>query len=263
MSKSNISNAEIICDTLKMYHKFDSIGLTNIGGADRVEKPDDMNDFIVNLERLGYGKSMTWLRQGQLNTHSSGQLSLAYSFLQNLKNEYGVSDDLVNPQERVVFINHSSKDKVLAYEIKKFIDDITGEKKLIIFCSSDNESIPLNEKNYHALINKKLINTSLGISILSKTYVDSIYSLMELGYLYFDENTKLSALTLDSHIDTSSLLGPLSTMQIVELSSDINRYLNSLIDDLIDIFKVDIKNTRHDIVNNYVESIDNILNNRA
>lgn len=81
--KTSKDEKQLVKESLAMYKVFKDEGLTNISAGTRLSKPDNMDDFIVNLERLGYDEPITWLRQGELSRHASGELSKAYSFLQS------------------------------------------------------------------------------------------------------------------------------------------------------------------------------------
>jgi hypothetical protein len=80
-----------------------------------------------------------------------------------------------------IFISHASADKELATALVSFIKEAVGVPEKSIFCSSvDGHGIPLGT-DFNKYMKKKIKNPKLVILLITETYLESHFCLMELG----------------------------------------------------------------------------------
>lgn len=90
----------LLNETLVMYAQYKEDGLLQIDRGERVQTPSNMDEFLYNLDTLGYTGSTSWLGSGSLGSHASGELYDIYSFLRALGAEVNVdvpAEDIVPP----------------------------------------------------------------------------------------------------------------------------------------------------------------------
>ena len=93
-----------------------------------------------------------------------------------------------------IFLSHSSKDEEIANKLKEFLESISTE--INVFCSSSFEA--LKPGNFVRKIESELIDCNQFIVLLSENYVNSTYSLIELGFAYsrLVRNEKITIISL-------------------------------------------------------------------
>ena len=137
-----------------------------------------------------------------------------------------------------IFISHSSKDRDIVLKFIDFLSSAFDIKKADVFCTSLNGSIEV-EDEFIGKIKKEVTNLSVVIFLITKNYLESKFSLAEMGaawalnqkifpVLYTDTNykdlgdTPLASLQMTKINDVNSMSGLASSITKLGLSDPSN-----------------------------------------
>ncbi|HAZ0991221.1 TPA: toll/interleukin-1 receptor domain-containing protein [Enterococcus faecium] len=137
-----------------------------------------------------------------------------------------------------IFISHSSKDRDIVLKFIDFLSSAFDIKKADVFCTSLNGSIEV-EDEFIGKIKKEVTNLSVVIFLITKNFLESKFSLAEMGaawalnqkifpVLYTDTNykdlgdTPLASLQMTKINDVNSMSGLASSITKLGLSDPSN-----------------------------------------
>jgi hypothetical protein len=158
-------------------------------------------------------------------------------------------------EKPILFISHSSKDKIPLTYLKELLESKT-KGTVDIFLSSDGQSIP-SGTNWQNELETALMKTSLMLVAISPNSILSNWVHFEAGYSYSNKKIRVIPIGIFG-VDLSSLEGPINILQGFNISS--YHSLNNIIEVLNKSYNTKFDQDFNDIeYNKFVQMSDEEL----